>query len=61
MKYIIFSEDIDSVTEACPYCMTERYGKLSCCGEVHFEKAFVMIDNELLLDSEVILIDSNEE
>jgi sulfur relay (sulfurtransferase) complex TusBCD TusD component (DsrE family) len=24
--------------EICPYCMNDRGGKMSCCGEVHFMK-----------------------
>jgi hypothetical protein len=45
-------EIVDCV-EACPYCQKERNNKRVCCGEVHFEPAFVLVDGSLLFESEM--------
>lgn len=35
------SQIIDEVT-VCPYCMDEVGNKIACCGEVHFEKGYLV-------------------
>lgn len=47
----VFYEEANKVT-VCPYCMDEQGDKLSCCGEVHFETAY-LINDEYILESEV--------
>ena len=43
---------IEYETEACPYCFRLRHNKRVCCGEVHFEEAYVMTDGSVVLKSE---------
>lgn len=43
---------IEEIITVCPYCMECANNKRVCCGEVHFETAYV-VDGEYYLESEV--------
>jgi hypothetical protein len=53
MKTKITSVEIVDMIEACPYCEKEKNNKRVCCGEVHFEPAFVLVDGSLLFESQM--------
>lgn len=51
--------DIQDEILVCPYCMNDvSSDSFGCCGEssAHFETAYVLNDDEVLLDSEIKII-----
>lgn len=43
---------IEKIIMACPYCLKPQHGKVSCCGEAHFETAYE-VAGTVYLESEV--------
>lgn len=43
---------VSDIVEVCVYCMEDKGPKYSCCGENHFEQAYVT-ENDLYLASEL--------
>lgn len=43
---------VEKIVTVCPYCFEPKRGKISCCGEVHFETAYD-VDGQIFLESEL--------
>ena len=54
MKQLKESEILEEIT-VCPYCM-QVPNSFTCCGENHFEDAYLTVNDEVYLCDEVELI-----
>ena len=54
---ILKSSEIKEEISVCPYCMNDFPidSWRGCCGEVHSERAYVTVDGECYLESEVTI------
>lgn len=56
LKGIKLSE-IKSEEMICPYCSSVAGSRNSCCGEIHFERGFQLKCGDIVLESEVIILE----